>query len=165
MEEIIILDKSVIPSLDLSLIKQGCFYTTFECIEFFAHPNMPYSKVERLKIKENIGFMSENNKVIVIKKDTNIRDQLKEYIEGFFPMLTVYDIKEYEGGLHIPEKLKEDSSFFIDCILCSLANEGEKVIIFTTNLGIIEMFGIFSQGLEAAKLLILHSKEESNFLG
>jgi hypothetical protein len=45
-----------------------------------------------------------------------------------------------------------------------LANEGKRVIIFTTNPGIMEMFDRLSVSLKAAKSIISSLAEESSFL-
>lgn len=162
MDDIIVLDENSLSYMDPNLIKHGCFYTTLDCINSFASPNLQYSNKERKKIKRNIKYMSENNKIIVVEK-TNVRMQLEEYIQGLYPLLRTYDLKEYEEGLNIPRELKEDVSFFIDCVLCSLANEGKKVIIFTANPGLFEIFDTFTRSLKATKLLMQYSEKESIF--
>ena len=162
MEPVIVLDRNSMSILDVDIIKKGCFYTTLDCLNSFSRPNLPYNKEARHKIRENIKILATNKKIIVTQKENKIRKQLKEYIQGFYPVLTNYNLSESEGHLSVPDKLEEDSSFLLDCILCSLSNEGKTVIIFTSDSGIIELFDIFSNGL--AKLKTLQYKVEENSL-
>jgi hypothetical protein len=162
MDPMIILDKNSLSILDPDLIKERCFYTTFDCLNSFSQPNLPYNKEARHKIKQNIKFLSENKKIIVTQKDNKIRTQLKEYIEGFYPLLTSYILSESRGTLSTPNELDEDSSFLIDCILCSLANADKRIIIFTTNPGIIELFDKLSNALETIKILFPYGGKENN---
>lgn len=162
MDPIIILDENSLSILDSNLIKQGCFYTTYDCLNSFGQPDLPYNKETRHKIRQNIKFLSENKKIIVSQKDNKIRTHLNKYIQGFYPLLTSYILSESERVLSIPNELEKDSSFFIDCILCSLANAGKKVIIFTTNPGIIELFDILLNALETIKILSPLEGEENN---
>jgi hypothetical protein len=163
MEPVItILDKNSLGTLVLDSIKNDCFYTTLDCLNSFSRPNLSYDKEARQKIRANIKILATNKKIIVTQKENKIRKQIKEYIKGFYPVLTNYSLSESEGHISASDKLKEDVSFLLDCVLCGLANEQKKVIIFTRDSGIIELFDKFSNGLE--KIKMLRNRVEENDL-
>jgi hypothetical protein len=159
----IILDKNSLSRIEPGLIKKGFFYTTFDCINYFSRPGLEYSQEERSTLRENIKFLSENNR-IVITRDTPIRKDLEEYIEGFYPLLTTYNLKERGNSLYIPTVLREDVAFLVDCILVGLANKKNRVIIVTENKGIEEIFNILTISLSNMKNLISPKKGASDFL-